>query len=330
MPQRKFPVLPVMGGLFLVLAVYVIVIEIPRDQKESAPQTALIVPNFAPGEVTKIEYVGSESYTLAKATNGEWVFTAPRPYRVEQSAILPLLDDFASLEAAQTLKNMEPRLEQYGLQPPQAALIMESGNMRWHLSFGLESLAQFGENESAQSYVFVDGSPPVYLAESFKLNRLRKPIADYRYRRVLDLDLQGLQMVETRFEGRIFRLIREKETWFLEKGELRKLVNPQQLLPLLGELYEFAVDDFISDYAASAQYGIYPASDYVRVEDGQGTRTLSFGRNDEGKVYCAFAPYGEIYSVLEDKIKRLDTETSDFMADAPAEDSDIPKDAPVP
>jgi len=327
MARRKFPFLPVMGGLFLVLAVYVIVVEIPRDQKESAPRVVLVFPDFAPGAVTNIEFIGSERYTLTKGTNGEWAFTVPRPYRVDQSAIMPLLDDLASLEAVQTLKNTEPRLDQYGLAPPQAALVMESSNMRWHLSFGLEAAAQFDQNKSAQSYVIADGSPPIYLVESFKLNRLRKPIADYRYRRVFDLDLQGLQMVESRLEGHPFRLIREKELWFLEKGSLRKIVNPKQLIPLLGELYEFTVDDFISDYAGAAQYGVHPGSDYIRVQDGQGTRTLSFGRNQEGKVYCAFVPYGEIYSVLEDKLKRMDKHTGDLMADG---DTDTREDAPAP
>jgi len=329
MGRRKFPVLPVMGGLFLVLAIYVIVVEIPRDQEESAPRVTLVLPGFEPGAVTNIQFIGKEGYTLAKQTNGEWVFAAPHPYRVDQSTVLPLLDDLASLEAAQTLKNMEPRLEQYGLAPPQAALVLMSGNARWHLSFGLEAGAQFEQNKSTQSYVIADGSPPVYLVESFKINRLRKPIADYRYRRVFDLDLNGLQMLESRFEGRMFRLVREKELWFLEKGTLRKIVNPKELVTLLGELYEFAVDDFISDYAGAAQYGIHPGSDFVRVQDSHGTRTLSFGRNEAGKVYCAFAPYGEIYSVLEDKLKRLDTQTSDFMADDEG-DSGKREDAPVP
>jgi len=332
MARRKFPFLPVMAGLFLVLAAYVIFVEIPRDQQESNPPAVLLLPGFNGSEVTRIEYAGQGGYTIEKETNGAWAITSPRRYRAEQSAIWPLLDDLASLEAVQTLKNMSPRLEQYGLNPPQGALIIKAGDKAWHLSFGAESSAQLERDASAQNYLVVDGAPPVHLVESFKLNRLRKPLADYRYRRILDLDIHGLAALGLNYKGALLNLVRDEGIWYLEERGGRKPVDSQKLFSLLSEIYEFTADDFVSDYAPAAQYGIYPGSSSIRIADGNGTRTLSFGRIEEGKVYCALEPYGEIWSVLEDKFNRLDKKPEDFLPEASTntEALDAAPQAPLP
>ena len=321
MAQRKFPFLPVMTGLFLALAAYVVFVEIPRDQREANPDAVLLLPDFDPNLVTRIQFATHDDsgYTLEKETNGQWVFTAPRPWRAEQSVLWPLLDDLASVEILQSLKNMDPKLDQYGLAPPQGALVLETaGEKRWHISFGEESTLQLGKEASARSYVLVDGLPPVHLAETFKLNRLRKPRDDFRYRKILDLELGSLREIETGYKGRILKLVRENDAWLVDDHGLRKTVDPQKFLPLLRELFEFEVSDFVSENASAAQYGIHPApgGSYIKLDDSHGVRVLSFGKTDEGKIYCSFVPYGEIWSVLEDRFNRLDMKPEDFLPEA--------------
>jgi hypothetical protein len=308
-----------MTGLFLVLAAYVIFVEIPRDQKEANPDAVLLLPGFNANEVVRIQYAGPDGYTLEK-TNGQWVFSAPRPWRVDQSTLWPLLDDLAELTVLQSLQTMTPRLEQYGLNPPHGgALVIETDEDRWHISFGLESNIQLGRETSAESYVIVNSNPPVHLVETFKINRLRKPRDDFRHRHILDLDLNGLQEIEIRFRGSLLRLIRDDGLWLVEERGERKPADPQKLLPLLRELFEFTVSDFVSDHASAAQYGILPGSSYIKLVDGHGSRVLRFGRAVEGKVYCSFVSHGEIWSVLEDTFNRFDVKPSDFLPDPPTD-----------
>jgi hypothetical protein len=317
-----------MAGLFIALAIYVVFIELPRNQRELDPDEVPLLEGYSAREALKIDLAAPLNYTLEKSTNGEWVLTVPRrdgPYRVDQSSVWTLLDDLAGIYVLQSLKNLNPRLEQYGLEPPQGAMVIEAeGGKRWHLSFGLETGMRLqGDAEaSSQSYVLVDGNPPVKIVETFKINRLQKPAAEYRYRHIFDIDLGSLQAVEINYKGNALAFIRENDAWFLSVRGERTPLDPQKMLSLLAEIFEFTVDDFISDAAYAAQYGIYPGSSFIKVTDAAGTRALSFGRIEEGKIYCALAPYGEIYSVLEDKFNRFDKKPADFLPDEPAADAD--------
>lgn len=315
MARRKFPTLTVMLVCALGLAAWAVLIEIPKAQKELNPDKVPLLVGLVPKDLTRIESLGQDKWTLVCETNGQWRFSSPQAWRVDQSAVQAMLDEAVSLEAVQTLKKKDPQLDDYGLSAPRSVLILADAKKRWHLSFGDENRASLDRSRQASSltYLALDGAGPVHLVETFKANLLARPAAYFRYKKIFEPDIPTMKTIELRYQGSLTTLERIDEVWHVVMGSEKKQADMQKVLALVGELYEISIDDFISDQAEAASYGIGAGSDYVRLIDSKGTHTLWFGREERGKVYCATATSGEIWAVLPATHERLNKKPFEFL-----------------
>jgi hypothetical protein len=314
MARRNFPALTIMAIVAGGLAAWALFIEIPKAKKEANPDKAPLLVGLVANEVTRIEALGNDAWVIAKETNGQWKFVSPQPWRIEQSAVKAMLDEATSIEAVQTLKKKDPQLEQYGLAAPKSVVIITAKNGRWHLSFGDENTTSIDQRQaSSQTYLALDGRAPIHLVETFKANLLAKPASHFRYKKIFHPDIATMSSIEIKYQGVVTRLERINDAWHVLDGGIKKPADMQKVLGVVGEVYQYSIDQFVSDQAEAASYGIRPGSDYLKLVDSKGTQTLSFGREERGQVFCALQPVGEIWSVAKASYERLNKKAFEFL-----------------
>lgn len=317
MARRKFPTMTVMAILAAGLAAWAVFVEIPRAKKEASPDKVPLLSGLVARDVNRIEALGQDKWSMVRETNGQWRFASPQPWRVDQAAVQAMLDEAMTFEAVQTLKKKEPRLDEYGLAAPRSVLILAGKDRRWHLSFGDENRTSLDQQRQQQpsslTYLVLDGTGPVHLVETFKANLLARPAAHFRYKKIFEPDIPTMNTIEMRYKGTVTTLERINEVWHVVVDGVKKPADMQKVLGVVGELYEISIDDFVSDQAEAASYGIRPEGDYLRLVDKKGTHTLWFGREERGKVYCATAPAGEIWSVVSAKYEKLNKKPFEFL-----------------
>ncbi|HPH04024.1 MAG TPA: DUF4340 domain-containing protein [Spirochaetota bacterium] len=319
MARRKFPTMTVMAILAAGLAAWAVFVEIPKAKNEANPDKVPLLQGLVAQEVTKIESLGNDKWTLVKETNNQWRFVSPQPWRVDQTAVQTMLDEATTFEAVQTLKKKNPQLDQYGLTAPRSVLILTGKERRWHLSFGDENRTAMEQPQRGQqppsslTYLVLDGTGPVHLVETFKANLLARPAGHLRYKKIFEPDIPTMNTIEMRYQGTTTRLERINEVWHVVVNGEKKPADMQKVLAVVGDLYEISVDEFVSDRAEAASYGIRTDGDYLRLVDSKGTHTLFFGRTERGKVYCATEAVGEIWGVLPATYEKLNKKPFEFL-----------------
>ena len=76
---------------------------------------------------------------------------------------------------------------------------------------------------------------------------------------------------------------------------------------------DFKIDEFESDQANPAVYGIRPYKNYLQIKTKNAIKILRFGREKTGKVYCAVVGNNAIYKVFKYKFDQLNKKIEDFL-----------------
>lgn len=262
-------------------------------EREGGPAPAVsaqVLPGLKVALVARVELVLTNQTLRAERAGEQWTLTAPLNYPGQKIAIESLLAACAQLRVRAVVPEREVRsqprgLADFGLQPPQAALMLDNGQTG--LRIGAHTPV------GGQVYVQRAGAKEVFLVDAEFLGRLPRTADDWRDPALLQLAGLAFNRLEVRPHPPGFEVRRDEtnQLWRLTYPMETRADNPR-LKDLLSLLPRWPVKQFVTDdpKADLEPFGLQrPETELVF---GQGTNDLlvvQFGgspTNDPASVYA--------------------------------------------
>src|SRR6266571_921752 len=275
------------------------------NTEERVQQAAKLFPDFDPAKVASVEILRSNNvkFIRVERVNDDWRLVQPA-YPAQSTAIDDWLGLFSSLDrrayfSAQDLLAQPGGLTVFGLDSPQATVMIQQGTRKIHVLLGAKT--PVGE----KLYLQQVGSDGVLVTDSALLDRLPQSATDWRDPTFLDFSTLKFDRLHVRVGQRDFQRDFEVERstggtlWRLAKPRLARADNAL-LQQLFQQLQTARVDQFVSDTPGGdlEAYGLQ--SSEITLVFSQGTNnvlTIDFGKspaNPPGQVFARRSNYPAI------------------------------------
>src|SRR5216117_184931 len=253
------------------------------NTEEQAQQAAKLFPDFDPAKVASVEILRSNNvkFIRAERSNDHWRLVQPA-YPAQSTAIDNWLRLFGALDrshylSAADLLAQPGGLTAFGLDSPQATVMIQQGTRKIHVLLGAKT--PVGE----QLYLQQVGSDGVFVTDSALLDRLPQSATDWRDPTFLDFSALKFDRLNVRAGQRDFEVERSPggTLWRLIKPRLARADNAL-LQQLFQQLQTARVNQFVSDAPGSdlEAYGLQ--STEITLVFSLGTNsvlTIDFGKS---------------------------------------------------
>ena len=304
------------------LAAYIFLFERHTlNTEERAQQAAKLFPDFDPAKVASVEILRSNNvkFIRAERSNDHWRLVQPA-YPAQSTAIDNWLRLFGALDrshylSAADLLAQPGGLTAFGLDSPQATVMIQQGTRKIHVLLGAKT--PVGE----QLYLQEVGSDGAFVTDSALLDRLPQSAADWRDPTFLDFSALKFDRVHVRAGQRDFEVERSPGStlWRLSKPRLARADNAL-LQQLFQQLQTARVNQFVSDAPGSdlEAYGLQ--STEITLVFSLGTNsvlTIDFGKspaNQPGQVFARRSNYpASVVTVPKQLLTLLRAPYTDFL-----------------
>ncbi len=265
-----------------------------RHWRKPEPGPQPILPWLKPAAVTSIQvYPAGQPGLRAEHTNGNWVLTEPIRYPAQATSIEALLEALQTLfPAAPPLTARELRRHpgaetEYGLENPQASLVIQQDNDRRQIRFG--ALTAPGD----QVFMRVVGVEDIYIADAGILKFVPRgtnvwrdtvfvPLPSLDFDRLILTNAASVSVIELQRDG-------TNHLWRMTRPLRARASNPD-MLEFLQQLQNLQVVQFVTDDPAPdlEPFGLQPATLGLTLARGTNTvAQLFFGKtNSTGQVFA--------------------------------------------
>ena len=292
---------------------------------ERAQQAAKLFPDFDPAKVASVEILRSNNvkFIRAERANDQWRLVQPA-YPAQSTAIDNWLGLFRSLDRRTYLSALDllaqpGGLTAFGLDSPQATVMIQQGTRKIHVLLGAKT--PVGE----MLYLQQVGSDGVFVTDSALLDKLPQSATEWRDPTFLDFSSLKFDRLHVRAGQRDFQ--RDFELERSPGGPLWRLAKPRParadnalLQRLFQQLQTARVDQFVSDTPGSdlEPYGLQTTE--VTLVFSQGADrvlTVEFGKsptNQPGEVFARRSNYpAMVVTVPKHLVDLLRAPYTDFL-----------------
>ncbi len=245
----------------------------------------------------------------AERSDGGWRLVEPLEFPGDQFALDAVASALAEL-SSESVSEEPHEASVYGLDAEALELRFGAAGREHALRTGAKT--PVGGNH----YASVVGEEAVYTVPSFRVNALRKSLADLRDKRILDFESSAVKRVEASWPGGGVVLVRADGAWRLES-------------PIEGEADEQTVQDLVSDlsFLRAASFADEPPPDDVTgldepafavelvvAPEGSPESRIAFavgGREEEGHRYVR-AGRPTLFRIGADRLEDFPREVTDY------------------
>jgi len=277
-----------------------------------------LLPRLQLAQVAAIQARRTNQFFIRAERHGEsWRLTAPLSYPGAPVAVERLL---TGLEAAVVFTRLSPREisrrgqqpADYGLDSPQASVVLEQGNDRVELQFGLHTTA------GDQVYVQQVGVPGISVVDAALLDLL--PVSLHEWRNLALVDWRGGEpdTVEIARPDGGLCLQRDltNQVWQLSRPRLR--ADQFQVAALLEKIQQARVLRFVTDDPAAdlESYGLAPPqAELVAARGSNVLQRVQLGKNPPGdptNYYARLMNWTNVVLVPKALVEALQTPASEY------------------
>jgi hypothetical protein len=279
---------------------------------------ATILPHLRVDAVTSVQIIPAGQLEIrADLTNNDWLLTKPMIYPAQSAAIQALLDTLQKLSpalkisAAELRENTNAEVE-YGFDPPQTFIVIETPGQRWQLKVG---------NKTApgnQVYLSVVGADGAYVADSAWLKLIPQSADLWRDTSLVNSG-QNYDWIVITNGANVIELHADPAThlWHMIRPQPAR-ADSDRIMDALQSLQTAHVTRFITDdpNAVQAWYGLQPPT--LTLWLGNGTNYLGgidFGKSpadDATQVYAKREGWNTIFTTAQDPLAPWSGSMNDF------------------
>ena len=295
----------ILGGVFVVLALVVLLFENPFGQSEyeKKVQTAMpLFPNFDKAQVAGVEIIAAgESTTLAKQ-DGKWVVTSLDSYPADAKGVEKLLtkvSEFKNTHHVSSNSDKQMEFEVESTTGVEVKLMDANDTLLAHLFVGKTTPGFLS------SYVRVADTNDVYVAQGYLKSVFDKGERTWKDRTIFDFDEDIVTQVNITSPEETVELRLDAEgTWQMLQPEA-SAVKQAEVDSLLATFSQLDTDDFaepkeLTEYELASPHSSISAT----LNDGT-TATLLIGKEEEDKLYVKRADGGTVFRLFKSNVDRL-------------------------
>ena len=247
---------------------------------ESAGAAGRLV-SFSPLEVTNIVLRHTNQLVVrAERTGPRWNLAFPLAYPAQVLAIDRMLKGVQGLKSQtwispQDLASAQRTIAEFGLDVPQATLVLQHGGRRTEVWFG--SRTALGD----QVYVQLFNAPGIYLVNAAVLDTLPRTANDWRDTALVNYADLSVSRIEVRAPGRGFEIKFSTDRPYLTKPT-RARASFEQVQMFLNKILSAQVEQFVTDdpRAEPEPYGLQPpVAELVFGQDTNDLVVVQFGKS---------------------------------------------------
>lgn len=295
----------ILGGIFVVLALVVLLFENPFGQSEyeKKVQTAMpLFPNFDKAQVAGVEIIAAgESTTLAKQ-DGKWVVTSLDSYPADAEGVEELLtkvSEFKNTHHVSSNSDKQMEFEVESTTGVEVKLMDANDTLLAHLFVGKTTPGFLS------SYVRVADTNDVYVAQGYLKSVFDKGERTWKDRTIFDFDEDIVTQVNIASPEETVELRLDAEgTWQMLQPEA-SAVKQAEVDSLLATFSQLDTDDFaepkeLAEYELASPHSSISAT----LNDGT-TATLLIGKEEEDKLYVKRADGDTVFRLFKSNVDRL-------------------------
>ena len=306
--MKTFRATWILGGIFLLIAVYVYFVEIEgykkkqavREQKEKVlvfekEKVESVILSNAHG-LFEAKRSGEDGWTLVKP------FAAPADKQVWNS----ILDAVFDLKSTRVISENGGDVAPYGLQAPQtrAEIQLKGSPDRLILRVG-------DENPVGDSLFVTDGAAQkVVLVPKSISYQLNKTLKQLREKRLFSVNTAETQEIQIQKQKRAIVLKKTDEKWFLASEKTKQEAQPEKVKEILDAIHFLEVSEFEDeDPKDISKFGLKNPQLVVSFRDAKATQTeVLFGNKEKTMVYVAKKAQKPVYKVNAYVLNRIPTD----------------------
>jgi len=237
-----------------------------EGEVSSTGSTGKLLVDYDSTAVDKLEIDSPTGNVVLEKQAGIWRVTSPMSYKADENAVTSAVGKGRKIELS-SLVSTNPG-NQHLFQVDSSGTwvkIYEKGAIKASFHVGKAS------SSYTETYVRLDGSQDVQLANEVLSSSFSKPVKDWRDKTIFKMDEGNIKGVTFQYGDTTFTIALQDSMWRIQKDS----ANQSAVKPLLGALANLQADDFIDSLPAvlpklAATIGV------------EGT-LIRFYRKDDGK-----------------------------------------------
>ncbi len=273
-----------------------------REEKEKK------VFDFKSEEVKKISIKKDEHLIVCEKKGGTWQMVKPLKVKADKSEIERILSRLEFMESQRKLKE-KIELQKFGLDNPKIEVTINSKDKSLTLLLG--DNCPVGGN----MYAMRKNIEEILVVRKGILNDLDKEVEDFRDRQVVEIDKFKTSKLLIERDEDILECRKEDEKWHIT-NPIQACGDSEKIEEILDKLNDLKIENFVSeDPAETEKYGLSSPMLTATIWEGDSSRSVIFGTQEENKVYAKRKAFDSIYSVKEDIITALTKEPETLKKD---------------
>ncbi len=229
-----------MAAALLLLAVYLVVVEIPQKKKaDQTEQNADRLFGFESSGVETIElrYPSSE-IELRKSQDGKWRLIKPLQTEADTREVQSLISTIGDIRFTRVVEEQVSNMAEFGLDHPNVDITLTLPDRTERLLLGDDGPMP------GTLYAQKDGDSRVVLAQQWIKGSLTRTVFDFRTKIILPIEHEKVDQVQLEFPKQSVLLAKQDNRW-LFKNPIEELADEDALSSLTLMLQNLRATSFI-------------------------------------------------------------------------------------
>ena len=307
----------ILGGVFVVLAIVVLVLENPfgKSAYDKKIETATpLFPNFDKEQVTKIEIIATGETTTLSKQESAWGVASMDNYPADSEGVAELLTKVGEVKNTQRVSSNPEKQAEFEVDSTgvEAKLMDVNDKVLAHLFVGKITPGFLS------SYVRAADSDDVYVAQGNLQSVFNKGTRTWKDRSIFDFNKGIVTELNISSPEETVELRLDADgTWQMLKPEA-STANTTEVDNLLTTFSGLDTDDFADAQADLAEYGLDTPQSVISAALNDGTTaTLYIGNEAEGKLYVKRDDSDTVFRLFTSNVDRLIKKSGTLKAEPP-------------
>ncbi len=213
-----------------------------EGEVSSTGSSGKMLVNYDSTAVDKLELISPTGSVILEKTAGTWMLTAPIRYKADETAAAAAVGKGRKIELSNLVSTNPEKQNLFQVDSTGTSVrVYEKGNLKAAFHVGKAS------SSFTETYVRVDGSNDVQLANEVITSYFNKPAKDWRDKAIFKVDEAKITSATFHYGDTTFVLSLQDSVWRIQKDS----ANPSVVKPLLGALANIQTDDFVDSLPAT-------------------------------------------------------------------------------
>lgn len=308
----------ILGGIFVLLAIVILLFENPFRQSdyEKKIETATpLFPTFDKEQVAKIEITATGETTTLLKQDGTWVVATMDNYPADSEGIAEVLSKVAAFKNTQRVSSNPEKQADFEVDSTsgiEATLMDSSDAVLAHLFVGKTTPGFLS------SYVRVADSDDVYVAQGYLQSMFNKGARTWKDRTIFDFNKGVVTQLNITSPEESVELRLEADGGWQLHAPVAAPADLAAVDTLLTTFSGLETDDFADPTDDLAEYGLdTPQSTISAVLSDGTTATLHVGTEVDGKRYVKRADTETVFQLFTANVEKLITGSETLKAAEP-------------